>query len=144
MNEETIARKTKEVETLMREKKCKNCVLCLEDLKDRSATTDLTLVQDLNDRLMAKSKRIETLEDQLRKSTSLVNQVSQQNFQFLRQKTSDFYRSIDNIKSGYEQKLMEVEEKLTLEQQRCDTVIKTRVACLEEKYLKSKNKEAES
>jgi hypothetical protein len=44
-----------------------------------------------------------------------VNQVSQQNFQFLRQKTSDFYRSIDNIKSGYEQKLMEVEEKLTLE-----------------------------
>jgi len=115
MNEETIARKTKEVETLMREKKCKNCVLCLEDLKDRNATTDLTLVQDLNDRLMAKSKRIETLEDQLRKSTSLVNQVSQQNFQFLRQKTSDFYRSIDNIKSGYEQKLMEVEEKLTLE-----------------------------
>jgi hypothetical protein len=37
MNEETIARKTKEVETLMREKKCKNCVLCLEDLKDRNA-----------------------------------------------------------------------------------------------------------
>ena len=39
---------------------------------------------------------------------------------------------------------MEVEEKLTLEQQRCDTVIKTRVASLEEKYLKSKNKEAET
>jgi hypothetical protein len=39
---------------------------------------------------------------------------------------------------------MEVEEKLTLEQKRCETVIKTRVAVLEEKYLKSKNKEAES
>jgi hypothetical protein len=50
MNEETIARKTKEVETLMREKKCKNCILCLEDLKDRSPSTDL--VSDLNDRLM--------------------------------------------------------------------------------------------
>ena len=39
---------------------------------------------------------------------------------------------------------MEVEEKLTLEQKRCETVIKTRVAVLEEKYLKSKNKEAET
>ena len=47
----------------MREKKCKNCVLCLEDLKDRNASSDLNLIQDLNDRLMAKSKRIESLED---------------------------------------------------------------------------------
>lgn len=36
MNEETIARKSKEVESLMREKKCRNCILCLEDLKDKS------------------------------------------------------------------------------------------------------------
>jgi hypothetical protein len=40
-------------------------------------------------------------------------------------------------------RLMEVEEKLTLEQKRCETVIKTRVAVLEEKILKSKNKETE-
>ena len=73
MNEETIARKTKEVETLMREKKCKNCVLCLEDLKDRNPSSDYTLIQDLNDRLMLKSKKIDTLEEQLRKSTSLIN-----------------------------------------------------------------------
>jgi hypothetical protein len=39
---------------------------------------------------------------------------------------------------------MEVEEKLTLEQKRCETVIRTRVNVLEEKYLKSKNKEAEA
>lgn len=38
---------------------------------------------------------------------------------------------------------MEVEEKLTLEQKRCETVIKTRVAVLEEKVLKGKNKETE-
>ena len=56
MNEETIARKTKEVESLMREKKCKNCVICLEDLKDKQ---DYHLIQDLNDRLMIKSKRID-------------------------------------------------------------------------------------
>lgn len=79
----------------------------------------------------------------MRKSTVLVNQVSQQNFQFLRQKTCDFYKQIESIKSSYEQRLMEVEEKLTLEQKRCETVIKTRVAVLEEKCLKSKNKEAE-
>lgn len=41
MNEETISRKQKEVETLMREKKCKNCVLCLDDLKDRTPNADL-------------------------------------------------------------------------------------------------------
>jgi hypothetical protein len=44
MNEETISRKSKEVETLMREKKCKNCVLCIEDLKDRNPSTDITLI----------------------------------------------------------------------------------------------------
>jgi len=142
MNEDTIARKTKEVESLLREKKCRNCILCLDDLKDKNSSSDL--ISDLNDRLLAKSKRIDSLEDQLRKSTSLVNQVSQQNFQFLRQKTCDFYKSIDTLKSGYEQRLMEVEEKLTLEQKRCETVIRTRVNVLEEKYLKSKNKEGEA
>jgi hypothetical protein len=35
MNEETIARKSKEVETLLKEKKCRNCIICLEDLKDK-------------------------------------------------------------------------------------------------------------
>ena len=78
-NEETIARRAKEVEGLIREKKCKGCILCLEDLKEKSAT-DPALVQDLNDRLLAKAKRVEQLEEQVRKSNSLVNQVCQQNF----------------------------------------------------------------
>lgn len=75
MVEETIARKTKEVESLVREKKCRNCILCLEDLKDKAP--DAHLVQDLNDRLIIKSKKIDSLEEQLRKNTSLVNQVCQ-------------------------------------------------------------------
>ena len=33
--EEALARKTKEVDGLLREKKCKNCMLCLEDIKDK-------------------------------------------------------------------------------------------------------------
>ena len=36
MNEEVIQRKTKEVESLIKEKKCKNCILCMDDLKDKS------------------------------------------------------------------------------------------------------------
>lgn len=90
---------------------------------------------------MLKSKRIDLLEEQQRKSVLLVNQVCQQNFQFLRQKTSDFYKSIEGIKGGYERQLMESEEKLSLEQKRCDTLIKTRVAPLEDKLSKSKLKE---
>jgi hypothetical protein len=38
---------------------------------------------------------------------------------------------------------MTVEENLSLETKRCETVIKTRVAALEERYLKSKTKESE-
>lgn len=55
-NEEAVARKTKEVESLIREKKCKGCAICLEDLKDKQHDH---LLSDLNDRLMAKSKRVE-------------------------------------------------------------------------------------
>lgn len=143
MNEETIARKTKEVESLMREKKCKGCILCLEDLKDRSCS-DPNLISDLNERLMTKAKRVDSLEEQIRKGNLLINQVCQQNFQFLRVKTQDYYKSLDSVKSGYEQRLMEVEERLTLEQKRCESLIKTRVAVLEDKYLKSKSKESET
>lgn len=57
MNEETIARKSKEVESLIREKKCKNCILCLDDLKEKS--TDHSIVFELNEKLKNKSQRIE-------------------------------------------------------------------------------------
>ena len=80
--EEDLARKKKEVECLVKEKKCRNCVLCLDDsLKEKEGAN---LVQELNDRLMAKTKRVEQLEEQARKGTHLLNQVCQQNFQFLR------------------------------------------------------------
>ncbi len=61
MNEETIARKSKEVESLVREKKCKNCILCLDDLKDKSS--DYSIVSELNDKLKSKSQRIDSLEE---------------------------------------------------------------------------------
>lgn len=55
--EEAIARKTKEVECLSKTKNCKNCILCLEDLKDKHP--DSSLISDLNDRMMTKTKRID-------------------------------------------------------------------------------------
>ena len=33
MEEVAIARKSKELETVLREKKCSNCILCVEDIK---------------------------------------------------------------------------------------------------------------
>jgi hypothetical protein len=45
----------------VREKKCRNCVLCLEDLKDRAP--DAALLADLNERLQGKNRRIEQLEE---------------------------------------------------------------------------------
>jgi hypothetical protein len=60
MNEETIARKGKEVESLLKEKKCKNCILCLEDIKDKQGDV---LIKDLNEKLVTKTSKIIQLED---------------------------------------------------------------------------------
>jgi hypothetical protein len=49
MCEETIAKKTKEIEAVLKNKKCKNCILCIEDLKD--VKPDL-VVKDLNEKLI--------------------------------------------------------------------------------------------
>ena len=59
-NEEIIARKTKEVEALLKEKKCKNCILCLEDIKDKPNEYQ---IKDLNDKLIQKTSRIVNLEE---------------------------------------------------------------------------------
>lgn len=40
-SDDTVTRKNKEIECLLKEKKCKNCILCLEDLKNRPADAAL-------------------------------------------------------------------------------------------------------
>jgi hypothetical protein len=37
------------METILREKKCKNCMLCIEDLKDKAGDI---IIKDLNERLV--------------------------------------------------------------------------------------------
>ena len=117
----------------MREKKCKNCILCLEDVKDLKPDI---LIKDLNERLVTKTARIAQLEDHVRKSTTLINQISTHSFSLLRSKTADFVKNLDASKQKYELQLMEYEEKFILEQKQCQTVINNRVKALEEKYTR--------
>ncbi|CDW86141.1 UNKNOWN [Stylonychia lemnae] len=138
--EEQLARKSKEFEALLKSKNCKGCFICTEDCKEKS---DQVLIKDLNDKLIDKSKYTSQLEEQIRKTTILMNQVCQHNFNFLRQKTQDFYKNQAKSKQSYENRIMEIEEQLTLEQKRCQDLIKSRVTVLEEKYLKSQSKEME-
>jgi hypothetical protein len=79
-----LAKKSKELDALAKSKNCKNCIICIEDLRGKP---EAQIIKDLNDKLFDKSKQIQTLEENLRKASSLINQVCQHNFNFLRQKT---------------------------------------------------------
>ena len=66
MEEVIIARKTKELETVLREKKCLNCILCVEDIKLKNggdASQLATTITQLNDKLVEKVFQIKKLED---------------------------------------------------------------------------------
>jgi len=67
-------------------------------------------VKDLNDKLMEKNKQISSQEEQVRKSAALISQICQHNFNFLRQKTQDFYKAQDRVKAAYENRLKDHEE----------------------------------
>ena len=58
INEESIARKTKELESVLREKKCVNCALCTEDIKCKLPMDQLKVISDLNERLVQRVGRI--------------------------------------------------------------------------------------
>jgi hypothetical protein len=64
-------------------------VICLEDLKEKEGSG---LIKELNEKLMDKTRVVASLEDQVRKQANLLNQVCSHNFQFLRQKTQEFYK----------------------------------------------------
>jgi len=126
--EEALHRKSKEVEALQKEKKCKNCFLCLEELKDKSP--DMR-VKEMNNSLIQKASRIAQLEDQVRKLQNLMGQLCSHNYNMLLSKCSEYRTEKERIKSEYEKNVMGIEEQLTLEKKRCDTVIQERVPKLE-------------
>ena len=84
----------------------------------------------LNDNLVTKATKINMLEEKVRQNNQLVNQVCGHNYRMVVNKNCDFIREKDALRSKYEQKLMEVEDQLSSETQKCSEVIKARIAPL--------------
>ena len=57
-------------------------------------------------------------------------------------KAGDFKMQQDSLRSKYEQKLMEVEDQLSAETQKCAEVIKARIAPLQDKIEKMRKQES--
>jgi hypothetical protein len=93
-NEEKLAKKQKELETILKDKKCKNCPICLEGM-NINFSDQIDLITELNKNLLSKSQENENLLEQLNKSNKLTSDICQHNFQMLRQKTQDFLKSHD-------------------------------------------------
>ena len=104
-NEEKLSKKQKELETILKDKKCKNCPICLEGM-NLNFQDSIDLITDLNKNLLGKSQENEGLLEQLNKSNKLMADICSHNFLMLRQKTQDFLKSHDQLKSRYERKLM--------------------------------------
>jgi len=97
------------------------------------------LITELNKNLLSKSQHNDSLLEQLNRANSLMSEVCSHNFTMLRQKTQDFLKSHDQLKSRYERKLMHVEDQLALEAAKYNEIIKTRV-----KQILDKNEEERS
>ena len=69
----TIARKSKEMEVVLREKKCFNCVLCVDDIKHKIGDSQVATISTLNDQLVQKTCKINELEEANRQSNHLIS-----------------------------------------------------------------------
>jgi len=74
-NEEKIAKKSKELETILKEKKCKNCPICLEGM-NLNFNDQIDLITSLNGQVMAKSNENDSLLENLNQANKLLNEVS--------------------------------------------------------------------
>ena len=81
MEELALARKTKELETVLREKKCRS-FLCVEDIKIKNvgdASQLASTITTLNDKLVEKAYQVSKLEESVIQSNHLITQVCNQN-----------------------------------------------------------------
>jgi len=74
-NEEKIAKKSKELETILKEKKCKNCPICLEGM-NLNFNDQIDLITSLNGQVMAKSNENDSLLENLNQANKLLSEVS--------------------------------------------------------------------
>lgn len=131
-NEEKLMKKAKQLETILREKKCKNCAICLEGM-NLSQMDQIDLITDLNKQVMQRGNEAEGLQEQLNQANKLLADVCAHNYAILRSKTQDFLSSHDQLKQRFEKRLMQVEDNLALESARYNEIIKTRVKQLQDK-----------
>jgi len=101
--------KQKELDTVLKEKKCKNCAICLEGLNSTHQDS-IDLITDLNKRLNTKQLEAEKLLDSYNKQSKLLAEVSQQSFKMLRLKTQSFLKSNQSLVARHEAKFMQVED----------------------------------
>ena len=95
----------------------------------------------LNENLIGKARRVAELEEAVRQCNMLVSQTCTHNYRALINKAGEFMRQQDTLRSRYETKLMEVEDQLSSETQKCAEVIKARIAPLQEKIDKMRKAE---
>jgi hypothetical protein len=98
--EETLLRKSKQRDSVLKEKKCQNCILCIEDIPGRGETgsSNRNIFSELNDRLIKNAQRINELEENGRHSSLLISHLSQQVFAFGQQKLAECAVSEDKLR----------------------------------------------
>lgn len=82
-NEEKTAKKAKELDTILKDKKCKNCPICLEGM-NLSHLDQIDLITDLNKNIASKSQENDKLLEQLNLANKLCADISTHNFTMLR------------------------------------------------------------
>lgn len=63
-----------QLESVLKEKKCNNCILCIEDVAGRAETgsSQRSMLTELNDRLIKNAQRIAELEESNRQQALLI------------------------------------------------------------------------
>ena len=100
ITEESLLKKSKQLESVLKEKKCSNCILCIEDVAGRGETgsSNRNIVNELNDKLIKNTQRISEIEETNRQQALLICQLSQQAFATCQQKMADFATQEDKLR----------------------------------------------
>lgn len=127
------------METILKEKKCKNCPICLEGI-NLGAFDQIDLITDLNKQIIQKTAQVDSLQEHVNQANKLVSDICSHNYQMLRAKTKDFLQTHDQLKQRFERRIMQAEDNLALESAKYQEIIKTRVQQLQDKIDEQRGK----
>ena len=86
MNDDRYAKKCKELEVILKDKKCRNCPICMEGM-NLEFKDQIDLITDLNKKIFEQSQANEKLHNEMNVANKLISDISSNNFKMLRQKT---------------------------------------------------------